>query len=736
MRTTNNQMFLSVQSRIARVEEQRAKYLAQIASGNRVSTPSDDPVGITKVMSFAAEDVRITQYGRNMTEASTWLTATDQVVTDGVDILMRAKTLLISTENAALSQANRDAIAEEMQGLLDNLLALGNTNNAGSYIFGGHRTRTVPYRLLDGVHGTVLAGDDGRRNIELAPNQLLMINTIGGGSNIDGREIDGLFKQDKTNEADARDLYALFSRAIAELRAGDNGDYRASTAVDTPVSRNLVSGDLSFTITAGDGSGAVEVSISDNPLYAVPEAVVDLSGATVTDEADAGQLAAATNAWAINSKMDFEIDVTGSLAADDRVSAFLRAEVDGTMIRDPGADVTLAAGALQINHVDIGPISLRDVGTTAVPPDPDPDIAAANVREIATRINEQSGETGVWATYTGSGTDYRLVLTSLEADGEEVSVTVDNAATRNYTGLGAGGGTWSGTTLADPSTVADPDTLTAGDLVINGVDIIDPDGTGATLTLADWATADVESLANVQALAAKINAVTDRTGVQASYTRNAANDYKLVLSGSADIEIALDTTPDTASLTGLSAGTQNPTLPPGAWTTVYHPGGRQEDSASPGTWNYDALNAAAPGSEDFTVYDANNGAVTLAAETGFVVTEGVSGALAETLGLGINDGADTWAAVSVSSGRQEEIQRYLDHFGAVEATVGARMNYVDRTTATYEDRSINLKAFVSDIKEVDITQAIMNYNSVDQAYQATLAASARIFSTSILDYLS
>ncbi|MEA3241265.1 MAG: hypothetical protein U9P37_06830, partial [Pseudomonadota bacterium] len=75
MRTTNAMMFHSVQSRIARVEEMRAKFLAQISSGNRISVPSDDPVGISKVMNYSAEEVRISQFGRNMIEGSSWLTA-------------------------------------------------------------------------------------------------------------------------------------------------------------------------------------------------------------------------------------------------------------------------------------------------------------------------------------------------------------------------------------------------------------------------------------------------------------------------------------------------------------------------------------------------------------------------------------------------------------------------------------------------------------------------------------
>ncbi|MCK4378443.1 MAG: hypothetical protein KAW01_03825, partial [Deltaproteobacteria bacterium] len=128
MRTTNTMMFHSVQSRIARVEEMRAKFLAQISSGNRISIPSDDPVGISKVMNYGAEEVRISQFGRNMTEGYSWLTATDHAMNETVDVFMRANTLLLAAANDTLSEDNLKAQAGELEKMLESLVSLANTN--------------------------------------------------------------------------------------------------------------------------------------------------------------------------------------------------------------------------------------------------------------------------------------------------------------------------------------------------------------------------------------------------------------------------------------------------------------------------------------------------------------------------------------------------------------------------------------------------------------------------------
>ncbi|MEA2110122.1 MAG: flagellin, partial [Pseudomonadota bacterium] len=167
-------------------------------------------------------------------------------------------------------------------------------------------------------------------------------------------------------------------------------------------------------------------------------------------------------------------------------------------------------------------------------------------------------------------------------------------------------------------------------------------------------------------------------------------------------------------------------------TTVYHAGAYEVGPPVA----YDSINAVPPGAEDHTVYNSNNGTITFSSAAEFGLQENNAVVLSSTLGLEVNDGVDTHQASTVNSGRLLEVQRYLAYFEGQLATVGARMNHIDRSVNTYEQRTIDLKSFIADIKEVDITEAIMNYNSAQNAYEATLAASARIYSTTILDYLT
>ena len=559
MRTTNTMMFHSVQSRIARVEEMRAKFLAQISSGNRISIPSDDPVGISKVMNYSDEKVKISQFGRNMTEGSSWLTATDHAMNETVDVFMRANTLLLAAANDTLSEDNLKAQAGELEKMLESLVSLANSNNSGSSIFAGHQTRTSPYKLMDGSLGAVFAGDDGKREVEIGVNQKLAINTVGGGHTLDGREVSGFFNSGQVNDADGRDAFQLLSQTIAELRTAETRDYRTSSNINPGVTAKLASGDLSLKITAVDGSGDKTVDISNTPPFSMHTG---------------GPSAAATNAWNINERLAQAV-TDGELTADELVTASLHTQVSGALLADPGAVATLAAGDLTVNGTAIGPIALQQVGS-------DGTAALKNVREIAGRINEKSAETGVWATYKeDSGGGYHLVLKNMENGSHKIS---------------------------------DPISITATD--------------NASL----W--------------------------------------------------------------TGLGVNSAV-----GSETTVYHAGAADPDPpVNPS--DYDSVNADLPGAEDHTVYNSNNGTITLSSAAEFGLQENNAGILSSALGLEVNDGVDTHQASTVNSGRLAEVQRYLSYFEGQLATVGARMNHIDRSVDTFEQRTIDLKSFIADIKEV------------------------------------
>lgn len=69
------------------------------------------------------------------------------------------------------------------------------------------------------------------------------------------------------------------------------------------------------------------------------------------------------------------------------------------------------------------------------------------------------------------------------------------------------------------------------------------------------------------------------------------------------------------------------------------------------------------------------------------------------------------------------------------ADVGARYNRVSQMRETAQDRMLTLKTQLSDVEDVDLPKAIMELQLQQTAYQAALAASAKVIQPSLIDYL-
>jgi flagellar hook-associated protein 3 FlgL len=67
--------------------------------------------------------------------------------------------------------------------------------------------------------------------------------------------------------------------------------------------------------------------------------------------------------------------------------------------------------------------------------------------------------------------------------------------------------------------------------------------------------------------------------------------------------------------------------------------------------------------------------------------------------------------------------------------VGARYNRVEQMRQTADDRVISLKGQLSEVEDIDLPQTIMDVKLQETAYQAALAASARVIQPSLMDFL-
>ena len=161
-----------------RREEQEA--LLEVASGRRLNSPSDDPAAVAALVGNHAEFSQAEQTLRNLGAARGTLQVADSALNSAVLALTRALTLAAQGATGTLSPENRQAIALEVRGLRDQLLALANTTYQGTYVFAGTAVTSAPY-VADSAQpsGVAYQGDAGVARLDIGAGESLPVNLPG-----------------------------------------------------------------------------------------------------------------------------------------------------------------------------------------------------------------------------------------------------------------------------------------------------------------------------------------------------------------------------------------------------------------------------------------------------------------------------------------------------------------------------------------------------------------------------
>jgi flagellar hook-associated protein 3 FlgL len=178
MRVTNSILSAGSLGRLQSNLQGIAAVQARISTGLRIAKSSDDPAGASAVMQTNTSLRALEQYRRNVGAAVTRLGAEEGAIGQLGDVLMRAKELGVSQGSATATSATRRAAAEELRQLRVSAIALGNTQYAGSYLFGGDfateppfdTAQPSPFLSLDPVSG-LPRQPVGRQRIEVGPGQ-------------------------------------------------------------------------------------------------------------------------------------------------------------------------------------------------------------------------------------------------------------------------------------------------------------------------------------------------------------------------------------------------------------------------------------------------------------------------------------------------------------------------------------------------------------------------------------
>lgn len=154
--------------------------LERFASGQRVNDLGKDPVAVAQLVLNRGDFKMADQFIRNISNIRSRLEAADGALNSGIIVMTRAIALGTQGANGPLSQANRDAIALEIDTLRDQLLALANTSFRGVYLFAGTAVDVQPF-VLDGAEpsGVRYDGNINVNDIEITEGQMLQVQVPG-----------------------------------------------------------------------------------------------------------------------------------------------------------------------------------------------------------------------------------------------------------------------------------------------------------------------------------------------------------------------------------------------------------------------------------------------------------------------------------------------------------------------------------------------------------------------------
>lgn len=138
MRISSNQFHNTMMASLQSANEGAAQAMQQLATGQRILKPSDDPIGALRLSRLSREESALDQYRNNIGALQSRLSASEATLNSIQGDLQSARDLLVWAADGGNTPADLNAMSGSMKTLHDSLLYLANTKNAeGRYLFSG-----------------------------------------------------------------------------------------------------------------------------------------------------------------------------------------------------------------------------------------------------------------------------------------------------------------------------------------------------------------------------------------------------------------------------------------------------------------------------------------------------------------------------------------------------------------------------------------------------------------------
>ncbi len=147
MRVAQRTMYNSFVSNMNRTLSNYMESNIQSSSQKKINRPSDDPVGMARVLNYRAAITRNEQYESNSKDAVAWLRSTDSALTQAQTILSSLQEKAEQLATGTVTSENRKQTSYEIRQLFKQLVNIANTQYGDEHLFAGHKTASTPYEI-------------------------------------------------------------------------------------------------------------------------------------------------------------------------------------------------------------------------------------------------------------------------------------------------------------------------------------------------------------------------------------------------------------------------------------------------------------------------------------------------------------------------------------------------------------------------------------------------------------
>lgn len=145
MRVTGSMQNIQLLRNIRNINTAMTKGQQELATGQRISKPSDDPVGVGYQMRYDTDLARSDEFMTNAQTGTEILKTMDSLLQQASDVLKRARTLALQASNGTYDAQQRSTISAEIKQLKEQMVTVGNSTYNGRYLFNGQKTDEAPY---------------------------------------------------------------------------------------------------------------------------------------------------------------------------------------------------------------------------------------------------------------------------------------------------------------------------------------------------------------------------------------------------------------------------------------------------------------------------------------------------------------------------------------------------------------------------------------------------------------